>query len=191
MIIYSLLISAVFGFAQIIHGDRYQKLTNFLELSPHGKVFYYLSVGLWMIILNLIATFVLTIVAVLVNGFELSGSQWFGLLIFSQIGQIPLLLIGLSLSNISRQETLSVVCNLITFPMAIISGLWWPLNILPSWIQPIGKIMPTYFANDILTKTLLNQKIELNDFVMIAIWTLFCLILSIVVNKLVRKRILW
>ncbi|BDR57163.1 ABC transporter permease [Xylocopilactobacillus apis] len=188
MIIYSVLISAIFGFAQIMRGDRDQGFVDFLGLSPKGKLPYYFSLGFWMIMLSLFSILVLTITAIIFNGVKLTIGQFIALLIIPMIGQIPLLLIGLAMSNITRHETLSVVSNLVTFPMAIISGLWWPLTMMPDWVQKIGKLMPTYFANNILSKILIDQKIKLTDFGGIAIWIVLGLILVVFITKLIGKK---
>jgi len=148
MIVYSGTINALFGIAQILMHDREQGLLQWLQLTPTGVKTYYLSIGLWSMVMNALAIVVLGGLAVVFNQVSLTVGQWATIVGVALIGQLPTMLIGVLVSFINRAETLSVVSNLITFPMAIISGLWWPMAMLPSWLQPIGKLMPTYFVNN-------------------------------------------
>jgi ABC-2 type transport system permease protein len=36
----------------------------------------------------------------------------------------------------------------ITFAMGLVSGAYFPIDVLPSWLQPLGSIVPTRFAYD-------------------------------------------
>lgn len=188
MIIYSIVISAINGFADLIQSDRDEGLIDFLNLAPHGKIPYYCSVGFWSIVLNVCSTLILGLVAIIVNGVKLTLIQWICIAILPIVGLIPLLLLGFAMSNISRRETLGIVSNLVTFPMAIASGLWWPLNMMPSWIQTIGKLLPTYFANNILSQVMLEQKLKLSDFGGLGAWIIIGLTINIVVHRLIKEK---
>ena len=52
MIVYSILISALFGIAAILKRDRDQGLVTFLSLSAYGTLPYYLSVAFWMLMMT-------------------------------------------------------------------------------------------------------------------------------------------
>lgn len=104
------------------------------------------------------------------------------------IGQLPMVLLGTCLSYLKKQETLNVVSNLIVFPLAIVSGLWWPLNIMPDWIQKIGKLMPTFFANDLLSAILLGNKIKLTNLIGMIIWIILGVIGVITVINSHQKQ---
>ncbi|GAF40122.1 ABC-type multidrug transport system, permease component [Agrilactobacillus composti DSM 18527 = JCM 14202] len=102
--------------------------------------------------------------------------------------QIPLLLIGTAMSFIKRQETLSVVSNLVTFPMAVVSGLWWPINMLPNWLQTIGKLTPTYFANNSLSHVLTNGKVDLMNVGGVLAWLGLGVALVILMAKRTARK---
>lgn len=170
MIVYSGMINALMGIAELMMHDREQGLLRWLQLTPSGVRPYYVSVGLLSMGMNLLAVTVLGSLAVLINGVALSASQWLLVAGLILVGQLPVILMGVLLSFVNRAETLSVLSNLITFPMAILSGLWWPLKTLPSWIQPVGKLMPTYFVNDLLGHAVTNGTLPVASFFGMAGW---------------------
>ena len=188
MIVYSVLISALFGIAAILKRDRDQGLVTFLSLSAHGTFPYYLSVAFWMLMMSLFSVAVMGSLAVGINGVSLHFDQWLSLFGVVLIGQLPIMLIGIGLSYIRRYETLSLASNLITFPMAIVSGLWWPINMLPKWLQSIGELMPTYFVNQLLNQLTSRAKVDLTNLLGIVAWFVVTGLLVIVLSNHAQRK---
>jgi len=68
-----------------------------------------------------------------------------GLVFFTSLG----ILAGLVSDN---EETVSVVGNLIMFPMMFLSGVFFPLTFAPSYLTTISKFLPlTYFINSLIS----------------------------------------
>ncbi|AMV61962.1 multidrug ABC transporter permease [Pediococcus damnosus] len=187
MIVYSGLISAAFSVASILKHDRDQGFVNLLNLTPRGLTTYYVSIALWSLVMTTLAIGVIGGLAMGVNHVSLSGGQWLGVLGVSLFGQIPLLIMGAMMAFIQHTETLGLVSNLVTFPMAIVSGLWWSISLLPDWLQQIGKVMPAYFTNSLLEKVTTGGEIELNSVIGIVLWSLILFATMILISKLTHK----
>lgn len=188
MIVYSGTINALFGIATILMRDREQGLLQWYQLTPTGVQPYYLSVGIWSMVMNGLAVVVLGALAVGVNQVSLTIGQWLAIAGIALIGQLPTLLLGVLISFINRAETLSVVSNLITFPMAILSGLWWPMSMLPNWVQPIGKLMPTYFVNNWLGAVATHATLKSTTVIGVGVWVACLLALVIGGTRQLLKR---
>lgn len=188
MIVYSGMLIALMGIAELIMRDRDRGFTRWLQLTPAGIAPYYVSIGLLSLLMNVIAVVVLGLTATVFNGVRLSAGQWLLVGGWAIIGQLPIILLGVLLSFIDRAETLSIVGNLITFPMAILSGLWWPIKMLPAWIRPVGELMPTYFVNDLLGRIVTNGTLRLTNFFGTVIWIGGLLALVVVVTRYRVKR---
>ncbi|MFC6294018.1 ABC transporter permease [Lactiplantibacillus daoliensis] len=188
MIVYSGTINALFGIALILMHDREKGLLQWYQLTPLGVQPYYLSVGFWSMVMNGIAIVVLGMLAVVVNHVSLTLGQWLAVAGVALIGQIPTLLMGVAISFLNRPETLSIVSNLITFPMAIVSGLWWPMSMLPSWLQPIGKLMPTYFVNNWLGAVATHATLKTTNIIGVSAWIGVLLVLVILETRQLLKR---
>ena len=61
--------------------------------------------------------------------------------------------IGIILTSIApEQETATMMMLLLQFPMMFLSGILFPMDQLPVWLQWIGKALPLYYAADALRK---------------------------------------
>ncbi|WP_010579845.1 ABC transporter permease [Liquorilactobacillus vini] len=188
MIIYSGIISAIFGIASLLKADRDEGFLCYLQLAPAKAKYYYGSLYLLIILVNLVAVLILQTLAVLLNSVKLDLYQVLFSILIVGIGQLPMVLLGTCLSYLKKQETLNVVSNLIVFPLAIVSGLWWPLSIMPTWIQKVGQVMPTFFANDLLSSVLLGNQIKTGNIIGITIWIIIGIAGVIVTLKLYHHR---
>lgn len=188
MMVYSGTINALFGIASILLRDRETGILQWSRLTPAGVKPYYLSIGCWSLLMNVLAVIVLGGIAVLVNQVDLSLGQWLSIGGIAILGQVPTLLLGVLLSFVSRAETLSVLSNVITFPMAIVSGLWWPISMLPNWLQPIGKLMPTYFVNDWLGRVATHGTLVKTDILGTGVWIVGLLAVVLGGVQLLLKR---
>ena len=78
----------------------------------------------------------------------------------------PLLMVGVMLLGVAsfagigiiatsiapEQETATMMMLLLQFPMMFLSGILFPMDQLPGWLQWIGKALPLYYAADALRK---------------------------------------
>jgi len=188
MIVYSGTINALFGIAAFLQRDREAGVLQWCWLSPAGIRPYYLSIGCWSLLMNMLSVVVLGGIAIGVNGVSLSVAQWGAIAGIAILGQLSTMLLGVLMSFVERTETLSVLSNLITFPMAIISGLWWPIALLPNWLQPIGKLMPTYFINDWLGRVATHGTMVPADIFGTGAWMISLLLVVIISVRLLLKR---
>jgi ABC-2 type transport system permease protein len=67
------------------------------------------------------------------------------------LGALPFVFIGLAVGARAGANTTTAVLNALLFPMIIASGLWFPLEIMPSWIQAVAPWLPTYHLAELAT----------------------------------------
>lgn len=67
------------------------------------------------------------------------------------LGALPFVFIGLAVGARAGANTATAVLNALLFPMVIASGLWFPLEIMPSWIQSLAPWLPTYHLAGLAT----------------------------------------
>lgn len=187
MMVYSILITAIMGVGNFMERDRNQGLITLLKITNRNLNHYYISICFWSLMMNIFTIVILGTTAILINHVDLSTMQWITILGLVWLGQIPLLLLGIAISHVKRQETLTILGNLITFPVAILSGLWWPIQILPQWVQNIGNKLPTYFLNDMISSTVNNAKINWNDVQGLGVW-IVGLVAAMTVGTIITRR---
>lgn len=187
MIVYSVLINAMFGLGQIMQGDRQQELILALSLTPKGAKYYYLSIGIVMSAINILSIILMQLVGRLTWQINLSITESLSVVIVVILGTLPLMGLGILSSFAKTPQLTSIISNLTVFPLAVISGLWWPLAMMPDWMQTIGKATPTYLTSHMINLAINNRPLPIHDMIGIVIWTIIVLALIVALMRLVKK----
>ncbi|WP_283679286.1 ABC transporter permease [Lentilactobacillus sp. Marseille-Q4993] len=172
MVIYSVLINALFGVAQFLQEDRRVQLVQNMEMTPAGTSSYYLSISVLMAGANLVSAILIQLVAILENGVDLTAVMVIETAVLAVLGTLPIMLVGIAYSYLKSPELLGALSNVTVFPLAMVSGLWWPISIMPKWLRQIGELTPTYISKHILDSQLLNKSISHNDMMGLIVWLL-------------------
>jgi ABC-2 type transport system permease protein len=69
---------------------------------------------------------------------------WLRLVGVLLLGALPFALLGLAVGFVASSNATAAILNAVLFPMVIASGLWFPVAILPSFVQAIAPVLPTY-----------------------------------------------
>lgn len=173
MIVYSSLIGSIFTVSNTLLEDHNRKFDLFITLSPISKSRYYLSMIVVFLSLNVLSALALEVTALVVNHITVSWFYLIFLLLATPVVSFPLLLLGIMISLIGTGNVVNLLSNLIVFPMAILSGLWWPLNMMPIWMQHIGRWLPAYRAAAFLRDLVQHQHFNLSNFGVLLLWGIF------------------
>lgn len=188
MIIYGCLLGSTITVSNTLLEDQTSHFDILSRLTPLPRWKYYLSRVLIFLLLNLIAAVGICITGVLVNNLSLPIQSWTLIILATLVGTLPLIFIGILISLASSPATVNLLNNLVTFPLAIVSGLWMPLNAMPKWLQTIGKLTPTFELSNI-DKAILNSKAIDNSSVMgIILWFVVLCVGTLLVIKYQRHR---
>lgn len=176
MIIFGSMFTMIITLANTLLEDYTNQFQLFVHLTPTSKWYYYLSINLVYIPINLMLTLALGIIAYFVNGVTLSIIEWIVLLLIILFGTLPFSLLGIIISYGRKTTIVNIFGNLTVFPLAIIGGLWWPLEMMPAWIVAIGEQLMT---NKILV--LSRDWVHLNQFNLPAFFNIILWILGLIV----------
>ena len=135
--------------------------------------------------LSLLVVSIMMVVVVLVVGIGLFGAVVRGdpLLLFGAalLYALSQVLLAVFLSNFARNEFQAVqLAPLIALPSMALSGMLVPIFSLPGWIQPISKVIPMYYANQLFEGIMLKGygagTVAFDFLVVVAIAVLFLLL---------------
>lgn len=182
MIIYANLLGSIITVANNLTTDKAGGFLTFVTLSERSKAYYYASMGIVFWILNLLSTALVLVVGILTSGIKFTGAELSYLIVILPLTCVPLVLLGIICSMVGDNNASSGMANLIVFPMAMISGLWWPISEMSSWLQRIGEVMPTYAIQKMANQAL-NQQFAGGQLVSILIWTIALIFVIMLVNR--------
>lgn len=133
-------------------------------------------------IICLIQLTVLMTIAVLVFGVTISGNP-LALVVVVILGTALFLSIGFCMGSIAKtQQAIMAIGNLITFPQMFLSGIFYPIDILPELIQPLANILPLSFLANGLREIVVNGAGLFDivpDLLGLAVWAIVAMVLAI------------
>jgi ABC-2 type transport system permease protein len=117
-----------------------------LSLTPLSKMDWIIGNILSQTLLNLLLTAMMLVLGWVIFNVRIIPDAFAILLIF--LGSVMFSGIGMLLSGLVKDvEAASAIGNAIAFPMMFLSGTYFPLEIMPSYLQTFAKIPPlTYFS---------------------------------------------
>ncbi len=65
------------------------------------------------------------------------------------LGGLPFALISLAVGFVASPNAAAAILNAVLFPMVIASGLWFPLDYMPAFIQNVAPFLPTYHLSQL------------------------------------------
>ncbi len=83
-------------------------------------------------------------VSLAVAGPVLGLGTWLRLMAVLLLGSLPFAVLGIAVGFVASSNAAAAILNAVLFPMVIVSGLWFPPEILPSFLQAIAPFLPTY-----------------------------------------------
>lgn len=138
----NLMMSGVWGLGWAIVQMRTGKLLKRLMATPMRRSHFLLSFMLSRNVLAVGEILFFLLYARLLFGVRVFGSP-VELVVFALCGSLAFA--GLSLLTASRaqnSETANGLMNLVTMPMMILSGVFFPATFFPGWMQPALKALP-------------------------------------------------
>jgi ABC-2 type transport system permease protein len=172
MAVYGVLITSVISVANTLLDDREHNFTLFVELSPLSKVGYYAGMLLVFLPLTIIIIAVIGLVGILVNGVSISLTLWLIFLLLLPLMSVPLIMMGILISLTGTSNIVNAVAQLVTLPMAMLSGLWFPIETFPDWMQKVGHCLPPYQISTIIIEIVNKQTVEMANVTGLVLWTL-------------------
>jgi ABC-2 type transport system permease protein len=142
---FSILVSPMFSMVNISSEYKKNKLFKQMSLTPLTKLEWLASKVLWYIFLSGLSFLFMVVVGVFVFGAHIVLTVW--LIPFFILGPMLFCSLGMLVGTITKSvETASVVGNIITFPMMFLSGTFFPISLMPDYLQTIAHGLPLFYV---------------------------------------------
>ncbi|HSC25728.1 MAG TPA: ABC transporter permease [Vicinamibacterales bacterium] len=82
--------------------------------------------------------------AATLGGVRLPAASWLALSATLIVGSLPFCALGLALGYLVGPNAAPAIVNLVYLPMAFASGLWIPIEALPSLVKTVAPFLPAY-----------------------------------------------
>lgn len=186
MTCYSLVMTSVQTFGIQIMYDRKQTWMNYLFTHPITRPQYFISRIVTQLILNTVIVSLFFFVINLWKRFDRPFSEWMMTSLWLLIGSALFLSIGILVAQSRKIETASATANIVVLGLAILGGLWMPLNSFPAWVQSIGEWLPSYLYAQGARGIAAGEGIDFSNIIIISCYFLVCFIGAMLLQY--RKR---
>ncbi|RLF46385.1 MAG: ABC transporter permease [Thermoplasmata archaeon] len=183
--------SSMTGLASAISREREKGTMDGILAAPISRFSIIIGKSISQGVRAFIQAMIVLILAVALFHVKIFGSIGLSLLILV-IGIFSFMGIGILISSISKeQETASMIMMTLMFPMMFLSGVFFPIQQMPAFMQTISKFIPlTYMADSLRRVMVLGVgfgSIATNIYIMIAYGIIFTLLAVPLFSKMVNR----
>jgi ABC-2 type transport system permease protein len=161
---------------------REQQILRRLGATPLSRSMLLAAQVCLRLTIGLTQTVLLVLVGRLVFHVHIIGN-WIALAGFVVLGALMFVSLGYLMSGLAKtQDSIMGLSQLINFPMMFLSGLFFPVDMMPSWIKPVINAMPLTYLADALRQIMVgaNPLHALSiDLIVLAGWLAVCAILAV------------
>lgn len=136
----------LFGMVDLVEMRR-KGLIKRLRMTPAHMGIFGLSDMVMRLLFSIVQIILLSLIGVFIFGANLYINFPSLILVFL-VGALSFNALGYLISSFSNTtEAYMGVANIVSFLMMFVSGVFFPIETMPEWLQPISNILPlTYFA---------------------------------------------
>jgi ABC-2 type transport system permease protein len=179
------------GVATAISREKEQGTMDGLLVAPIPHESIILGKVAAQTVRGLIQGFLILGLSMLLFGVQIYGSPVI-MVIVMLLGTASFVGVGIIMTAVAPdQETAQMMTVILQFPMMFISGILFPIDQLPAWMQLIGKGMPLYYAADALRKVIIlnaSLSIIMPDLLILIAYTFLTMIIAIPLFETAMKR---
>jgi len=142
MLAMNLMFSGLFGVGFVIVRYRKNGVLKRLQAAPVEAWQFLAAQGLSRLGIMLTVTTLLFIACKSLVGMQVDGSYWL-LFFIALLGNLSIISMALFISSRSASEEFTNgLLNAVSFPMLLLSEIWFSLDNAPSWLQYIADVSP-------------------------------------------------
>lgn len=152
---FSLLSAGVFGVAFLFFNLRQTLVLKRFFATPIKRGYIILGEGLARVIFQMVTAIVIIGIGTIAFKFTLVNGwlTFLEILVLSFIALLVFMGFGFIVSGLAKNESsIPPFANLITLPQFLLAGTFFSIDVFPSWLQPLCRILPLTFFNDAMRK---------------------------------------
>ena len=139
----------LFGFGVSLALERDGGLLTLKRALPMPPAAYLIGKLVMAMLVAAVIASLLLCLALFVAHVPLTAIQVVRLFALEVAGVVPFCALGLLLGTLIKGQGAPGLVNMIYLPMAFMSGLWFPLSVMPKFLQQIAGLWPSYHLNQL------------------------------------------
>lgn len=150
--VFGVMAPALFGIGVSLAIDRERGFLTLKRVLPMPAGAYLFAKMVMALLFGMIVALMVMVLAATFGGVRLEASQWATLLLIDTIGILPFCALGLWIGSLFSGQAAPAIVNIVYLPMAFLSGLWFPLKVLPAAISMLAPVWPSFHLSQLALK---------------------------------------
>ncbi|MEO8748649.1 MAG: ABC transporter permease [Rhodanobacter sp.] len=142
--VFGVMSPGLFGFGVSLAAERENGLLTLKRALPMPPGAYLLGKMLMAMAAAAVVLLLLLVMAFTLGHVTLGAAQVAALFATGVLGVLPFCALGMWVGTVFKGQAAPGMLQLIYLPMSFLSGLWFPLPMLPKILQQIAPIWPSY-----------------------------------------------
>jgi len=139
--------ASLFGAVNVNAELRQKGVIRKLCTTPITRTDWILSNVLYQFILALLSTVVMLLVSYVVFNVNLEINGW--LVVFVALDVFSFVGLGMILTRVAKEaESAAAAADALMFPMMFLSGTFFPVEMMPEFLQKFARVLPLYYVNE-------------------------------------------
>lgn len=175
---FSIMGGAIVNFGARLVAERQFGWSKQMSVTPVANSQLFFSKIIGQSTVHLLVIIIIFLTGFIVNGVKLSPVQWLTSGLWILLGTIPFLALGTVIGTINKVDTASGIGNLLYISLAILGGMWTPLQFMPDPIQKIGEWMPSFHYGNGAWQIIQGHSPELENVLFLTAYFILFMLLS-------------
>ncbi|HYF65084.1 MAG TPA: ABC transporter permease [Herpetosiphonaceae bacterium] len=146
----------LFATAQPMIALRTQGVLKRLGATPLPRTTLLMAYIALRLLIAMIQTAIIVVIGTLLFDVSMVGN-WLALFGWLMLSTLMFIAIGFFIAAVAKtEESGNAITNLVNFPMLFLSGVFFQVNGMPAYLQPIIKALPLTYTVDALKQTMIG-----------------------------------
>ena len=145
-----------FEISNSISFERWEGTIEYTFMAPVSRITHFFGVSVFAIAFALVRVLIMMIALVLFVSANLEGANLVGTFLVLVVASVSFIGLGLisAIFPLISTENGAQATNIVQGSLLLVSGVYYPVEILPKWVQPLAYISPATYALNACRKLL-------------------------------------
>ena len=134
--------------AMAIAYERWEGTLEYTFMAPVSRFTHLIGESLFAVLYSMLRLFLILIGVGLFVDLDLSQANWIGLIVTLLVSSLAFIGMGLIAATLPvlSPERGAEATNIMQGSLLLVSGIYYPVEVLPGWLQPFAKLSPATYA---------------------------------------------
>ena len=134
--------------SETVSWERWEGTIEYTFMSPSSRVTHLLGMGLYAVIYGIVQIAIMFGVVTLFFDLDLSEANYWGALLVLAVCSVSLVGFGIvaAVLPLLSPEKGQQVSYIVSSLLLLVSGVYYPVDVLPGWMQAIAVVSPVTYA---------------------------------------------